>query len=138
MEETREVTLSSGAVLKIQLATFAEGKELYQSVLEDLKDLELNPEAEVDVNFFKDIFCTAFSSKKIEKAVWKCLRRCTYNDEKITEQTFEKVSAREDYFQILMEVAQFNVLPFGKNLFAEYWPILQEMLKSQKPTLKTT
>lgn len=72
----------------------------------------------LDVNFFKDIFCTGFSSKKIEKALGACLKRCTYNDLKIDENTFEPEEARQDYLPVLFEVLGEVIRPFLSSLIA--------------------
>lgn len=116
----KEITLPSKAVLKIQLAPFADSRALYQALLEEAKGLKLDMSAEVDGNFYKDIFCVGFSSKKIEACIWKCMERCLYNDLKMTLDTFEAVEARGDYMQVLFEVTKENVSPFTKDLYAQF------------------
>lgn len=116
----KEVILPSKAVLKIQPAPFADSKALYMTLLEEAKTLKMDPEANVDVNLFKDIFCVGFSSKKVEAAVWKCMEKCLYNDMKILGDTFEPESAREDYMTVMFEVAQENIRPFTKSLYAQF------------------
>lgn len=118
------INLPSGAVLKITLAPFAQSKALYQAILEEVKTLRLDPDAEVDVNLYKDLFCVGFSSKKIEAALAKCLDRVTYNDLKIDDQTFESEAARDDYMTVCFEVTKANILPFTKSLYAKYSHIL--------------
>lgn len=124
-----EITLPSGAILKINLSPFAVAKELYQTVLDEVKTLNLDPEKEVDANLFKDIFCIGFSSKKIEKCVEKCMIKCLYNNLKIDENTFEPEDARQDYNTVLFEVAKANITPFLKSLYAQYSQVLG-LLKS--------
>ena len=128
----KKVTLPSGAELKISLAPFADGKALYQAVLSEMRGINLDPEAEVDVNLFKDLFCVSLASKKIEKALEKCLKRCLYNGKKITEETFESEEARGDYILVCTEVATENIVPFGKALIGKLSPILAKI----KSTLK--
>ena len=124
----KEITLPSGVVLKITLAAFAEGKALYQAVLEEAKSLKLDAGADVDVNFFKDIFCTGFSSKKIEAALNACLSRCLYGNDKCNlSDTWEPLAAREDYISVCFEVAKENLLPFTKNLSAQYAALFQKV-----------
>lgn len=118
------VDLPSGARLKISLSPFAVARDLYQAALEELKHLKLDPEAEVDANFYKDLFCTGLASKKIEKAIWKCMEKALYNDLKITEDTFEPEEARDDYFAVMFEVAKVNIHPFAKDLSAKYGHLL--------------
>lgn len=118
--ETVTVVLPSGAELKITPAPFVEAKALYQSFLAEMKSLKLDPKAEVDVNFWKDIACTALASKQIEQAIEVCMKRATYKGLKIDGNTFEPIEARDDYFTVLFEVAKVNIQPFTKSLYAQY------------------
>lgn len=122
--------LPSGAELKVTLSPFAISRDLYQSILEEAKGLRLDPKSEVDVNLFKDIFCSALSSKKIESCTWECLKRATYNGLKVDGDTFEKEEARQDYIPACYEVARANVMPFMKGLSAEFSPILEQVKNS--------
>jgi hypothetical protein len=123
------IALPSGAELKIDVAPFAVAKALYQSILEEMKAVQIDPEQEVDVNLFKDLFCVSFSSKKIELALKECMKRAIYNGARITDETWEPVEARDDYLKVCFEVAKENIAPFVKSLYAEY-SHLQEMLRS--------
>jgi hypothetical protein len=123
----KTVIMPSGAELKITVAPFAESKALYQAVAEEGKGLKLDPKQEVDVNFFKDLFCIGLASERIEKALQPCLRRVTYKGLKIDENTFEDVDARQDYFQVCIEVAKENLLPFTKSLYAKFSPLLEKV-----------
>jgi len=124
------ITLQSGVELKITLAPFSEAKELYQALLKEIKDLKLDPEAEIDVNFFKDIFCSSMASKQIEEALKKCLQRCIYGKERIVniDAIFESEVAREDYVEVCFEVARANVMPFTKNLYAQFSKIKETLI----------
>jgi len=126
-----EKKLPSGATLKFTLAPFAEAKALYQSCLEELRGLRVDPKEEVDVNLFKDLFCTGLSSKKIEACLEVCLKRAIYNngkgDLKIGDDTFEPVEARQDYIPACFEVAKENIAPFVKSLYAEYSPLWEKI-----------
>lgn len=111
-----EITLQSGAVLKITESPFPLAKALYQACLSELKTLKMDANADIDVNLIKDLFCAGFSSPAIDKALSECLKRCTYNGTKITEETFEPLDARGDYVTVLWEVALANLLPFTSSL----------------------
>jgi hypothetical protein len=123
----KEVKMPSGAILKIQLAPFADSKALYQAVLEEVKGLKIDASQNIDVNLFKDIFCAGFSSKKIESALNKCMEKVLYNDLRISDDTWEKVSAREDYMIACFEVVKENLLPFTKSLSAQYALVLGQL-----------
>lgn len=133
---TVDVTLPSGAELKITPAPFKEAKALFQAFLDEAKNLSIAPS---QVEIYKSIFCLAFSSPRIEKAQWECLKRCTYNDLKITEDTFEPLEAREDYLKVLTEVVKVNVSPFVKGLSADFGEMFRTILgSSQASTSPTT
>lgn len=128
MEKNKELTLPSGAVLKITLAPFADGKDLQVALLQELSGISIDMTADVRA-FYKDLFCVSFSSPKVEKALNKCLERATYNSKRIDAQTFEPIEAREDYMVVLWEVALHNILPFMKNLSLVLGP-MSEMLSN--------
>lgn len=130
MSDVKKIGLPSGAELAISLAPFADSKALYQAVLEELKSVSIDPDQEIDVNLFKDLFCVGFSSKKIESALLKCIDRCTYDGKKIDKDTFEPVGARGDYMKVCIEVVKENILPFVKDLSAEYLKIMAQFTKS--------
>lgn len=133
----RSHTLPSGAKLDLHPAPFTEARDLYQALMEELKSLKLDPGAEVDVNFYKDLVCTGLSSKKVEAALLKCMARSLYNGLRITDATFEPVQAREDYIPVCVEIVTENITPFMKSLFASFQDVLktvQSALASRLPT----
>ncbi|AFC22577.1 hypothetical protein phi1422_0057 [Bdellovibrio phage phi1422] len=119
--------LQSGAELKIGPASFRESKTLFDNVLKVVGKENWNPEHEVDINFIKGIVSQALSSEDVERALWPCLARSTYNGHKITEDLFEDVKLREDFLEICYEVGKENVLPFTKNLLEKFSHVFQEM-----------
>lgn len=121
----QEYKLPSGAKLRITLAPFKEGKELYQAILKEFKSLKVSEKDQIDVNMFKDIFCTLLSSNEIESAILKCAERCLYDNSKINDETFEDENARQDYIETLYLIAEANIRPFVKALFAKYYPMVQ-------------
>lgn len=132
----KSVILPSGAELKIALSPFGISKDLYQAVLREIKGMGLDSKTDVSA-LYKEIFCTGMASKDIEKCMWECFKRCTYNsgngDLKIDEQTFEPSKAREDYMTVCIEVGKENILPFLKNLVSEFQRIFQE-ISAASPT----
>lgn len=119
MQKFREVKLPSGAVLKVQAASFEDAKTLYQAVLEESKSLEFKSGLDVS-ELLKSLLAYTFASKRIESALWVCFQNCIYNggagDLKIDKDTFQKVEAREDYPIVCLEVAEENIRPFTKSL----------------------
>lgn len=127
-----ESTLASGAKLQITPSPFETAKALWQACLEEVKDMKMDPGSEIDVNFYKSLFCAGFSSKKIEAALKECFKRVVYRDMKIDKDTFEPVENREDYLEVCFEVAKANIEPFTKSLFVKYKDILTA-LKAVQP-----
>lgn len=128
----RVVDLPSGAKLDITLAPFGAAKVLYQAFIEELATVKLDMTAEIDGNFFKDLACVGFTSKKIEAAMVDCLKRALYNGLHIKDELFEPEEARQDYPVILFEVASENIRPFTKSLYAK-WLEIQKMIAVKNP-----
>jgi hypothetical protein len=59
-------------------------------------------------------------------ALWHCLARCTYNNNKITPEIFEATAAREDYYPILSACVKENLTPFLRGL-ASVSPLAQAL-----------
>lgn len=127
----KKVKLPSGAELEIGVSPFEVAKNLYQAVLEEVRVLKLDPAAEIDVNLFKDLYCAGFSSKKIEACVQKCFDKVLYNGLRVTPETWEPVEARQDYQEACWAVAQENIEPFTKSLYAKYQTILKGQASAQ-------
>lgn len=125
-----EISLPSGAVLKLGKIPFAEAMELNEAVIEELKSIHFTSDTEM-ATLYKDLFCTGFSSKKIKSALWKCMARCIYNggigELKIDKDTFEPEEARQDYASVCMEVAKFAMLPFLKPHSVAFYQILESL-----------
>ena len=113
----KEITLPSGVLLRISLAPFDEAERLRETAFEEMKTIDLNPDKEMDANFYKNLFCTAFSSNKFKEALKPCMARALYGDNKChLSSTWESPEAREDYMAVLSEVAKENLTPFLKGL----------------------
>jgi hypothetical protein len=132
----RKVKLPSGAELTINPAPFVDAKNLYQALLRELKEVQIDLKMEM-ANLYKELFCVGFSSPQIEGFLWKCLERCTYDNGKtgpmkIDGDTFEPLEAREDYMSVCTEVTKENVAPFVKTLFADYAQFSQMIENTRK------
>jgi len=138
--EFREVKLPSGAVLKVAPAPFSDAKALYQAVLEESKRVDLGSGVEIP-RLLKDALVSGFASEKIERCLWVCFQRCIYNsgngDLKIDKDSFEPVKNRQDYVTVCMEVAEENIGPFVKSLYA-VWSQALETLESVRASRQPT
>jgi hypothetical protein len=128
-----EVKLASGKKLTITIAPFAPGRRLYQALAREARALKVNGSEEVDFNFRKDLLCTLLASEALEKAVWDCMSSCLYDGKRINEETFEPAEARADYITVCIKVAEANLLPFVKDLYAEF-AFLVEALNVKRPS----
>lgn len=134
----KEVTLQSGAKLKIDVAPFMDAKALYQAVLEELRTVEVDERSESQADLIKNLFCASFTSKKIDQALAKCMERALYNGLKITNETWEPVEARADYMLVCFEVAKENLAPFVKSLSAEFSAVFQTIIGDRQSRPQTT
>ena len=70
-------------------APAAEAKALYQAVLGEMSRISIKSE-ETDVgDALKTVFCVGFSSPDIERALAKCMARCTINGHKVDDSIFD-------------------------------------------------
>lgn len=134
----KEVTLNSGATLKMGVVPFVDAKAFYQAVLEEARSVSISEDQEIGANLIKDLFCTGFSSKKIDSCLKKCMDRCLYNGIRITDETWEPMEAREDYLQVCIEVAKETLAPFVKSLYAEFSTVMPMILGDLQLRQKTT
>lgn len=141
MNEFRRVELPSGNVLQVGVSPFSVSKALYQAVLREMRGVKISSDDPVPL-ILKDLLCAGLSSPEIEKCLWECLKKCTYNsgkgDFKVEESAFEPVECRGDYHQVCMEVAQDNIGPFVKSLCAEFFRSSQTIANILAPRQPTT
>lgn len=116
----------------IHASDFGVARALYQAVLEEAKGQKMNPNEEVDANFFKDIFCTMLASKKVEAALEVCFKKAIYDGQRVEDVSvvFGPVKAREDYIMACYEVAMENISPFMKSLYAKFSTVLDKLKPS--------
>ena len=106
----KELTLPSGAILSISSASFREGHNLFKAVMKELGTLDMSLEINTKLRI------KLISSDEIEKALWPCMARCTYDKVKITPEMFDAVEGSvNDFLEIALEVLGFNLDPFFRN-----------------------
>lgn len=117
----KTVTLPSSRKIEITLAPFPDAVKLYQACAAGMLSVDLKGTGDTAAWCLqKDLFCLALCSPAIDSATWECLKRCTYEGQKITKDSFEAAEAREDFLDIAFEVAKENLAPFMKTLFAQF------------------
>lgn len=112
----KEFDLPSGAKLRVDMCDYSTSKKLLSAFLSEMKQNKINPQDEIDANFYKDIFCSCFTSTLIESAMKDCFKKALYNNNPITDELFENEKSREDYLQICFHVIEVNIGPFLKGL----------------------
>lgn len=122
----KTVVLPSGAKLDITASPFAVAKNLFQSVLKELKSVKVDSQAQV-FNLAKDTVCSLICSPEVEAALSECMKKVAYKDKRITADTFEAIDAREDYLEVCYEVAKENLTPFMRHVYAQYSPLLEKL-----------
>lgn len=72
-------------------------------------------------------------SNLFEQSVFECLKICTYDGKKITQQIFDDLpEAREDYYEIISKCCEENLRPFFKSLVTEFQTRTNQLGTSQK------
>lgn len=122
-------TLNSGAVLVLQMASFALSMRLLKAIAGEVKAVDLGEfklgasvnvqelmKADLPVDALKNVVCQVIASDAVEAALRDCAKTCTYQGESIRADTFEEEHAREDYLPVAWEVIQYNLAPFFRGL----------------------
>lgn len=128
-------TSPNGTEIEIRFAGFREAMALKNAIANAVADKDLKL-ADIDIKNFKDLsFLNAIfsnilavdSDPKVYKALFECLKRCRYNKQKITEDTFEDEKAIESYYEIVIACIRKNLGPFLKPLIAKLSKLNQKL-----------
>ena len=111
-----EFTATSGAKVKIDIASFEDAQNLKFAIQRALKaeGFEMKDFTDIMSSDMWPIAKLALAvdcSKEVNDALWPCLARCSRNLDKITKQTFEDVDARQDYYEIAVYCIKENIGP---------------------------
>lgn len=146
-----EFISKSGVKIRIDPASFKDALKLKTDIEKALIKNNVDV-ANIDVDFDKlgkgnidFAFITSISKylmiidsdENVHRSIFKCLERCLYKDLKITEETFEDIEARVDYYEILTNCIKENMLPFLKTLFVDL-KVNQKKKKLPTPKLKSS
>lgn len=108
----------SGAKIVITLAPWKDAKALKKAIEREAGAAGSSLDLKADVLTLLTTVLKIDSSDAVDAALWPCLARCTRNDEKITENTFDDGEARKDYYEIVKACVEENLRPLGEGLFA--------------------
>ena len=96
------------------------GRELANSKIKiDINSLGSIMDTDLDIMSIAGIVGQLDSSTEIQDAIFKCLIRCTYREEKITKDLFEDVSMRKHYYPMIWECIKVNLSPFYEGVRSE-------------------
>lgn len=133
--DMKEITLESGAVLKIGKIPFSESEALFEIIMTEFRTTQFSAQTDVAA-IIKDVLCFAFSSRSVKVALKKCLQRCLYNngagDFKVEDSLFESEETRGDYILVCTEVMEHALRPFTKHLSAVFARLALMMQSIQK------
>lgn len=122
-----ETTLPSGAKLSITPASFEIANELRKAIMRALKgvsfDGKIQDISQMDVNILKEAIISVGSDDEIEKILFQCFARVTYDGVKIEKGLFDDLELgdklRSDYHNICWKVIEANVVkPFFSQTFS--------------------
>ena len=127
-----QVTLPSGAILDITVASFQDAMALQREILKSIKGIPLEANVfDTDVTSLKDAVISAATSEGVEKALFACLRRVSYENVPVTPELFDDPKlggkARKDFYSLAWEVIKENCGPF----FVETFSRLKKQLGTQ-------
>lgn len=125
----------SGAKVIINQAPFRDAMALKNAIVSELAKNKIDISslsADTDVGGLLSALMSVDASDVVYDKIMVCLSRCTYNGEKITEDTFEDVSARGDYYEVVIACLKENILPFFQGLLSKLGGISEIIAKVQK------
>lgn len=119
------ITKNGNVKVTINRASWADMNVLKKEALKciDINNFNFNMKSEVDfINSCFDLVIKAETSETFNRALFKCLKNCLYEDSiSITEQLFEdKPQLIDDYYEIASNCIEVNLRPFFKSLVTEF------------------
>lgn len=140
---TKKITLPSGSCLEITLMPWERAWEISQTVTKELEllkieisDLEVFKRDFEDPDFnplelinLKNPICSLISNKVFISAAKACFEKCTIDNLRINNDTFEKEDKRCDFIPAVYHVLMQNLTPFFSNLLSYFTTKLSEARK---------
>jgi hypothetical protein len=115
--------LASGASLTVSQAPFVDAMALQKALLASVKGLPLSADImKMDVSVLKDGVIAAATSPEVEKALFQCAARATYDNIVVSSDLFDDpkigTQARKDFYDIAWKIIEVNCGPFFKTTFS--------------------
>lgn len=133
-----EFTTKSGAAIVINPAPWVDAKELKKAIEASLigSNINLDFGSSEAGSMMANLLLKIDSNPHVEIWLYKCLSRCLRNGQKIVEETFNDIVAREDYYEIVSACIKENFAPLIKNLFFMLSELQVKILPTQKSDQK--
>lgn len=119
----QDFVLGSGARLHVTTAPFVDANALRKTLLKTAKGIPLSADPlSMDLSVLKDVFIEAASSDEVERVLFKCMERVSYQDVKVTPALFDDLKlgeqARTDLLEMYWKVIEVNCGPFFLKAFS--------------------
>lgn len=124
-----EFTTKTGKKVLIGLAPWPDAKKLKAAIEREVANAGIKIGADTDPGAFLSAALLVDSSEAVDSALVACLARCTYDGNRITEQTFESADARKDYYEIAHACMKENIGPLVEGLLSALPERLRAILK---------
>ena len=120
-----KITMPSGSILDITLLPYESAWDVSQRVTKALESVEIDVKAidfknpsYSDIIGFKGPLFNVLSSKEILESAKICLVKCTYNNLRFDNMTFESKELRQDFLPVMYHVLKENISPFFEGLIS--------------------
>jgi hypothetical protein len=111
-----EFQTAGGNTVAVNAAPWRDAVALKNAIAKEFLASGAVLDLKADASNLSKVILAVDSSDAVYKALMACLSRCTFNNQKIVDATFENESAREDYYEIVTECLKVNLSPFFKGL----------------------
>lgn len=123
----------SGVVVVINAAPWVDAKRLKMAIEKEVK-LDGGFDLDKDAATLITMLLQTDGSVTVDAALLPCLARCTRDGHKITEQTFDDVLARKDYYAIVAACLRENLSPLVEGLLSELAKVIPQVRKQASAT----
>lgn len=120
-------TATSGAQVVITHADFRSVMALKNAMMREVAKSGIDTTTDISkmdvsklIGLIPQALMAVDASDEFQAALFGCLKQCTRDGVKITEATFDDVSAREDYYEVAIECVKHNLAPFFKSLVQKF------------------
>jgi len=133
-----DFTLTSGNLLHVSSSSFEDANSLMKALMKSAKGKAIGDDPlKQDLSVLKDVFIDAVVSDDVERALFKCLERASYQSVKVTKALFDDPGlgekARGDMFEMYWKCVEVNCGPF----FVKIFSVFKDRLKSVGGTQKS-